>query len=101
MGWEGRNGNIYYYRKRRVGKRVISEYAGSGLIGQFAEATDMKERAENMRARANWQKEKKRARVIDDRLKEIECRVRAFTRAFLLISGYHPHKGQWRRKRDG
>lgn len=101
MGWEDRHGNTYYYRKRRDGKRVISEYVGNGFIGQMAEAMDREERAGNRQARANWQMEKESVRVIDNGLNEIECRVRAFTRAFLLISGYHPHKRQWRRKRNG
>ena len=101
MGWENRNGNTYYYRKRRDGKRVTSVYVGNGCIGQIAEAMDMDERVENRQARVNWQREKERARAIDDRLNEIERRVRTFTRAFLLVSGYHPHKRQWRRKRNG
>ena len=30
MAWEERNGNQYYYRKRRQGNRVVSEYVGKG-----------------------------------------------------------------------
>ncbi len=36
MGIEQRKGNLYYYRKRRVGDRVVSEYGG-GLIVSLAE----------------------------------------------------------------
>ena len=31
MGWEERNGRMYYYSKRREGDRVISEYIGAGM----------------------------------------------------------------------
>ncbi len=35
MGWEERNGRLYYYEKRREGRRVVSQYVGTGT---FAEA---------------------------------------------------------------
>ena len=41
MAFENRHGNSYYYRKKRDGNRVISEYLGCGelayLIAQFDE----------------------------------------------------------------
>ena len=40
MGWETRGNNTYYYRKRRVGPSVVSEYAGSGKAGLLAERID-------------------------------------------------------------
>ena len=32
MGLEQRKGNLYYYRKRRDGERVVSEYVGNSDI---------------------------------------------------------------------
>ena len=31
MGWETRSGNRYYYRKRWVNGRPVSEYVGAGM----------------------------------------------------------------------
>ena len=42
MAWEERNGNRYFYRKRRVGDRVISEYVGGDFMAEFiAENRDL------------------------------------------------------------
>ena len=37
MGLEWRGSKQYYYRKRREGKRVISEYCGGGKVAQTAQ----------------------------------------------------------------
>ena len=44
MAWEDRNGRLYYYRKRREGKRVVSEYVGNGFAGMMAEELDGEDR---------------------------------------------------------
>jgi hypothetical protein len=44
MAWETRGGHQYYYRKKRVGTKVVSEYVGSGLFGQFIELEDLERR---------------------------------------------------------
>jgi hypothetical protein len=36
MGLEQRKGKLYYYEKRRVGRRVVSEYVGGGLLALLA-----------------------------------------------------------------
>ena len=35
MGWEKRGNGLYYYRKKRMGQRVVSEYMGTGLFGSI------------------------------------------------------------------
>ena len=101
MGWEDRNGNSYYYRKRREGKRVISEYMGGGLSGQFAEILDMEDRQEADYRRRELGEQKLQAAPIDNQVNEIEEYTRTITRACLLLAGYHTHKGQWRKRRNG
>jgi hypothetical protein len=101
MAWEDRNGSMYYYRKRREGNRVVSEYMGGGLSGQFAEILDMEDRQEVERKRRELNKQKRQAAPIDNKVDEIEEYTRNITQAYLLLAGYHTHKGQWRKRRDG
>jgi hypothetical protein len=101
MGWEDRNGKRYYYRKRREGRRVVSEYIGSGFMGELAEDMDLVDRAENHQARQLWKTTKQSADAIASQARQVEKVTQAMTRALLLLSGYHVHKRQWRKRRDG
>ena len=40
MPWEKRSNNRYYYRRRKVGGRVIAEYVGSGVLADLAAYLD-------------------------------------------------------------
>ena len=101
MGWEKRNNNNYYYRKHRVGRDVVSRYVGKG---ESAEKVILEDRDK-------WEKERK---IVEKRRKKIEDNkllqqqigefgsfVEAAVSAALLLSGFHNHKGQWRKKRHG
>lgn len=44
MGWEKRGNRLVYYRKKRVGHRVVSVYCGSGERGRAAELEDLERR---------------------------------------------------------
>jgi hypothetical protein len=101
MAWEERNGRRYYYRKRREGNRVVSEYMGGGFSGQLAEILDMEDRQEADYKRRELGKQKRQTAPIDNKVDEIEKYTRAITRACLLLAGYHTHKGQWRKRHDG
>lgn len=100
MAWEDRNGRRYYYRKRREGGRVVSEYVGNGFIGDLASARDGEERFKADIARADWLKQKESAEAIDEQISEAEKYTKAIVKAVLLISGYHMHKRQWRKARQ-
>ena len=100
MAWEDRNGNSYYYRKHREGKRVISEYIGNGFIGQIAEVLDMEDRAEAEQARYKAKEQREHVKVMDEQISDLEKYTKVITRAVLLISGYHPHKRQWRKRQN-
>jgi len=56
MGWEKRGNRIYYYKKRRVGKKVISEYFGNGILAEETEIIDSMKRIENMEKREQVKK---------------------------------------------
>jgi hypothetical protein len=100
MAWEERNGRRYYYRKRRKGKHVISDYMGAGLAGEIAEIFDIEDREETEYKRAEFRKQKASAEEIDRQAREAEKYTRAITQACLLLAGYHVHKRQWRKLRN-
>ena len=101
MGWENRGNGLYDYRKRRDGNRVASEYVGKGISAYLLMELDIEERMEGDYKRAQWNKQRsavKRTNSDNELLTEI---INGYVRAVLLTSGYHPHKGQWRRVRNG
>ena len=100
MAWEDRNGRRYYYKKRRQGKRVVSEYVGTGLAGELAEIFDAEDRRETENKRRDLRKQKAQFRDIDIQAGNVEDYTRVITRACLLLAGYHTHKRQWRKLRN-
>jgi hypothetical protein len=101
MAWEDRNGNLYYYRKRREGGRVVSEYVGGGLAGEMAELFTAEDRQEAEYKRRAMLKQRRQASAIDSQVNDIDKYTWTITRACLLLAGYRTHKGQWRKRRDG
>jgi hypothetical protein len=99
MGWETRRSGTYYYKKTRRGNKVVSEYVGAGLVGVCSSVMDAEAREEQAEASA----ERHRAEAaMDARCRRVEtaCDLLAsLATALMKSSGYHKHKGQWRRKR--
>jgi hypothetical protein len=100
MAWEERNGRRYYYRKRRIGKTVISEYVGVGWIGEAAAAMDALDLAEQRSKQQAWQREQSEYMEAEREVRQLGELTRMLTRATFLLAGYHPHKGQWRKRRN-
>ena len=98
MGWERRGRGRYYYHKRRIGGRVVSEYVGAGEHGAAAATRDTLARTERERMRQEQIRERERFLALEQAGSEAEEQVRMVTRAWLLAAGYHTHKGQWRRR---
>ena len=102
MGIEARrNGNLYYYEKRREGSRVVSEYVGGGLVVSLEQ-----HRAEIERERREAERERLRAAKmsmaeIDQALDRFSDMVDTLMAAELVSLGFHQHKRQWRRRRNG
>jgi N-glycosylase/DNA lyase len=101
MGWELRNGKRYYYRKIRRGRRVISEYVGASEFAELLLELDEFDRAEKTLSRIAWKKQKDEVKRLNKDIRQLAKIINGMARASLLISGYHPHKGQWRQKRNG
>lgn len=101
MGWETRKGNSYYYRKERDGERVVSEYVGRAEWVSFIADIEMARREEREMKRAIEREKIARLEAEDREADEISEMVEAVTACTLLVSGYHCHRGTWRRKRNG
>lgn len=99
MGWEERNGKLYYFRKKRIGGRVVSEYIGGGEAGRLAESEDRRAREEEREAKERRRAERDQLKEIDSAIGEFSGEVKQFVSQVLEMSGYHRHKGQWRKSR--
>lgn len=102
MGLERRGNRLYYYRKKRFGKRVVSEYQGGGELAELMQASDQLRRCED-----TIEKEASRRKVeaLREGFAELDTLIESFCReaqdfddALFLISGYHKHSRQWRKK---
>ena len=96
MPWEKRGIKRYYYRKRRQGDRVISEYIGAGELAESCAQIDALER----QLRQAQRRTRRELRALDAQLNDVCDLIRALTYATLLTTGHHTHKGQWRKKRN-
>lgn len=99
MGWEVRNGQRYYYEKRRVDGRVRSVYVGSGDEGQQASQQAEQRKAEERTAK----KARKEARAELERVEQaigmFGSDVSLVVEACLLLNGYRLHGGEVRKIR--
>ena len=91
--------NGYYYRSKRRGRRVTTEYLGAGEIGEMVATLDTLERqerkAEAARVAANRKRFTDQERVFD----AIGNTVTKLAAAVLVANGYHTNKGTWRKAR--
>ena len=99
MGWETRGNNQYYYRKKRVGDRVLSEYVGKGILAEYAHKLDMALRKERLEKLKNEKDKLKDIEKIEEEIKMREKHIQKLVEAAFLISGLHTHKREWRRLR--
>jgi hypothetical protein len=100
MGWESRGNGIYYYRKRRVDGRVVSEYVGIGKVAHLISQLELIERDKRLTEREGLKAQIEREKASDQQLDQLSAQLDALVRAVLVADGYHTHKGQWRRSRE-
>lgn len=100
MGMEYRNGRPYYYRKRRKGNKVISEYIGSGELAKIIAALDEEEKYEMENKKQAQLKEKANNEELDAQLVQFEKIIDELFTSLALANGYHKPKRQWRKKRQ-
>lgn len=102
MGWEKRGNHQYYYRKRRIGRRVMSEYIGAGEFGYFAEKQnrERKIKCDLEKATASrQQREVRKVRQVDQQIGEYEQLIQAIVGTAFLLNGFHTHQRQWRKRK--
>ena len=101
MGWEQRGKNSYYYKKERDGSKVKSVYVGRGEVAHMVSKlqSSSTQLQKLMRAKRSIEvNELERVEATLDRAIEL---TQLFTQAALLAAGFHTHRRQWRRKRNG
>jgi hypothetical protein len=101
MGWETRQrGGRYYTRSRKVGGRVVREYIGGVVVGEFAAQGDEVKRAKRQVLAARLHDERAHLAERDALMRDYCQQVDALMRAELRAAGYHQHaRGEWRRER--
>jgi hypothetical protein len=101
MAWEERErGGRYYYKSERTEDgKVKKHYIGSGEVAELiAHADETRRRAREAR-HAREREELERAEALAAPVLEIDEAAEVLARAVLVASGYHRHKGEWRRER--
>ena len=101
MAWETRGNNSYYYRKKKVGGKVVSEYVGRGLLVQEIASMDSAERQRKNKEIAAMMQERSEFQLLDQRTTQATSFIKQIIEGVFLISGLHKHKGQWRKMRNG
>ena len=97
MSWRG----PYYYRARKIGGQVVSQYIGRGEIGVLIAIGDALEREEREQEREAFRAWKQDLASLDEPLEELNSLVDKLAHAALLAAGFHQHRrGEWRRRRN-
>lgn len=99
MGWEPRSGRLYFYRKLRVGKRVVSQYWGKGPDAEVVSGTPWRDPLGRTIARENEQAEQMELEALESRVAALHDRVALLLELTMRTSGFREHRGQWRRTR--
>ncbi len=99
MGLERRGHSSYYYRKYRIGKKVISRYVDSGIWATMAEREDREKRNKIRKILERRNKKIEKDKLLRQKVDEFSSFAEGAVDIAMLLSGYHKHKGQWRRKR--
>jgi hypothetical protein len=101
VGWEIRErGGPYYTRSRRMEGRVVREYLGAGLVGRLSAEADRIKRERVEAEKVRHKRELEHLEALVSPAAELAEAAEVLVRDELLASGYHKHKGEWRRERS-
>jgi hypothetical protein len=99
MAWEMRGKSTYYYRTGRVGKKVCRDYMGCGSEAQLSAELDVQRRERCQAERAGWADFVSEVQAADGSVADLNRHCQLLASAVFLISGFHNHNGEWRRRR--
>jgi hypothetical protein len=99
MALEKRGGNLYYYRSIRRDDKVRRVYVGSGELATIAHERDLMDRAVEEGRRQEERRELENLESLAAPVLEVGEAAEILTRAHLIASGCHRHKGEWRNPR--
>jgi len=101
MPWEQRGDRRYYYRFKRVGRRCVRVYAGTGQVGEQAAIEDAAVRADREARSAKLRAIKEHYRSLDALTRQAVDEIELLLRATLFTQGFHLHdRSAWRRRRN-
>ncbi len=101
MAWEKRGNRSYFYRKERINGKVKSEYVGSGEVAALLERCEKGRRELKQLEKEKLKRERMKAELIDEQINALSEINQNLVDALFLINGFHQHKRQWRKKRNG
>lgn len=96
MAWK----NGYYYRNRRQGGKVVSEYIGTGAAAELLAQLDAIEQEKLKFEREAFRRLIAEQQAIDEQIDAVGDALTALVDATLLANGYRQHRRQWRKKRE-
>ena len=98
MGWETRKNGSYLYAKERIGSRVVSSYIGNSETAQLISQLERMRREEKEMERELEAAKIAELEAEDAEVERIAELVDLLTRGALIASGFHQHKGTWRKR---
>jgi hypothetical protein len=101
MSWESRNGSGHYYtRSIRRGGRIVREYFGTGMYGEYWASVDELARAERVEQAAAARAEVEELAELDKLVAASAQAARVVASQALIAAGYRRHqRGEWRKTR--
>lgn len=100
MAWETRGNNRYYYQKKRVAGKVVSEYVGRGVMAREIALMDLEEKKERYDRNRVMRQQEEEFGLFNQQVVQLSSLVKGAVEIYFIVSGFHKHKGQWRRRRD-
>lgn len=99
MALEKRAGNYYYYKKERMGNRVVSKYYGRSELASLVAQMDEIEREEKEIKTLENLRFRQETEAIDREIDFYERKVKEITTETLISLGFYKTKSrEWRLK---
>ena len=99
MAWEQRGNAIYYYRATRMDGRVKKVYVGNGPQALQAALEDRKRVEAHRQQREDLRSLREKLLAIETLAAGGQGDFRDRAERHLAESGYHYHRGTWRKRR--